>query len=128
MLYATLQPPYHAAPPTASPPIEPYPQPMGAMAHIVSYIERTGRISSLSFPTFSLALSYCRTVKGGRVVQGGSDEPQSLTVAYIAPGVRTLAPPSTPCDQVPEGTYSMCSCGKHTTRQRTLCYLCRRYR
>jgi hypothetical protein len=55
------------------------------MSHRVSYLERNGTTSYTSFPTLVTATAYARTVKAGKVVPGGCDDGNGLTVTKCAP-------------------------------------------
>lgn len=51
--------------------------------HTVSYIERNGSLGTVRFPTLALAANYARTVKGGKVLPGGTDEQKSVNVVKL---------------------------------------------
>jgi hypothetical protein len=48
--------------------------------HRVVFIEKSGKSGSASFPTLHIATMYARTVKSGKVVEGGTDELTSVAV------------------------------------------------
>lgn len=54
------------------------------MAHTVSYTEKNGKPGSAQFPTLALATMYARTVKGGKVLEGGCDADKSVAVIKCA--------------------------------------------
>ncbi len=51
--------------------------------HKVTFTEKNGKCGTASFPTLVLATMYAKTVKGGKVVEGGSDEGKSVEVVKL---------------------------------------------
>lgn len=124
--------------------------------HQVTFTEKNGKAGSAMFTSLVLATMYAKTVKGGQVIPGGSDEGvtlitkcgtpeeenakrESLNVergaeAYMEAGTQTRLMGGSSSEALDNASFAesevraTCFCGKHVSRGMTACYSCRRYR